>query len=133
MENLAKYGVPDGHTQWLRFFGGPLWKSAYLAASVPRLPCVRGGGYHFPAARAGRPSRSTAAPQLRQLSPPQGAVFDEYTGDLLPAGLVATAREEEVSVMEDWQVWEEVPISQSFKATGKKPLGGRWVDCNTGD
>ena len=35
--------------------------------------------------------------------------------------------------MEDWQFWEEVPVSQSFKETGKKPLGGRWVDCNKGD
>ena len=31
-------------------------------------------------------------------------VFDEYTGDALPAGLVAKAREEEVAMMEDWDV-----------------------------
>ena len=35
--------------------------------------------------------------------------------------------------MEEWQVWEEVLISECLAATGKKPLGGRWVDCNKGD
>ena len=60
-------------------------------------------------------------------------MFDEYTGDLLPASLVAAAREEEVSVMEEWEVWEEVPISECLSVTGRKPLGGRWVDCNKGD
>jgi len=127
-ENLAEYGVPDGYTQWLRFFGGPLWTSAYLSASVPDLHGV--GGYRR---HCGKRSGAKAAPPLRQLSPPQGAVYDEYTGDLLAAGLVAVAREEEVSVMEEWQVWEEVPVAECFKATGKRPLGGRWVDCNKGD
>ena len=32
-------------------------------------------------------------------------VFDEYTGDVLPPALVAKAREEEVSMMEEWEVW----------------------------
>ena len=35
--------------------------------------------------------------------------------------------------MEEWEVWEEVPISDCLSATGRKPLGGRWVDCNKGD
>jgi len=46
---------------------------------------------------------------------------------------VAAAREEEVAAMEEWHVWDEVPITQCFKATGKRPLGGRWVDVNKGD
>ena len=35
--------------------------------------------------------------------------------------------------MEEWVVWEEVPIERCLKATGKRPLGGRWVDVNKGD
>ena len=101
---------------------------SYLSASVPAL--ARASGYRQ---HRGKRSGAKAPPPLRRLSPPQGAVYDEYTGDLLPAGLVAVAREEEVSVMEDWHVWEEVPVSECFKETGKKPLGGRWVDCNKGD
>ena len=43
-ENLAEFGVPDGHTQWLRFFGGPLWRSAYLTQTAPHLPRSGGAG-----------------------------------------------------------------------------------------
>ena len=50
-----------------------------------------------------------------------------------PPRLVAEAREEEVSMMEDWEVWLEVPVARCNKATGKRPLGGRWVDHNKGD
>ena len=60
-------------------------------------------------------------------------VFDEYTGDALPPDLVAKAREEEVSMMEAWDVWEVVPNEEAWRLTGKKPLKGRWVDCNKGD
>ena len=35
-------------------------------------------------------------------------VFDEYTGDALPPALVAKAREEEVSRLEDWEDWEVI-------------------------
>ena len=35
-------------------------------------------------------------------------VFDEYTGDALPPALVSKAREEEVSMMEDWEVWDVI-------------------------
>ena len=129
-ENLARFGVPDGHTQWLRFFGGPLWKSSYLQASFPGA--LGGGG--CPRHRSpGRPGRRQGAPHPHQVAPPQGAVCDEHTGDLLPARLAATAREEEVSVMEEGEVCGEAPISECLSATGQKPLGGRWVDCNKGD
>ena len=112
-ENLAEYGLPDGKLQWLSFFGGPMWKSSYLSQVAPGL------------------RQSTRAP--RAATPPTGPVYDEYTGDLLPAKLVAEAREEEVSTMEEWEVWDEVPISQCHAETGRGPLGGRWVDCNKGD
>ena len=35
--------------------------------------------------------------------------------------------------MLDWRVWDEVPVEQSYQRTGKKPLGGKWVDGNKGD
>ena len=35
--------------------------------------------------------------------------------------------------MEEWGVWEEVPIAQSVAETGKPPFKGRWVDTNKGD
>ena len=96
-ENLALYGVPDGQAQWLRFFGGPMWRSAYLAQTNP-LPCR-------PALGGASPSRSRRQEELlrRAARPavPPGPVYDEYTGDLLPSSLVAQAREEEVGVMEE--------------------------------
>ena len=54
-------------------------------------------------------------------------------GDVLPAALVAKAREEEVKVMEDWGVWDVIPKDEAWRLTGKPPLKGRWVDCNKGD
>ena len=60
-------------------------------------------------------------------------VLDEYTGDVLPAELVRRAREEEVSMMEDWDVWDVTPMAEARRLTGKAPLKGRWVDCNKGD
>ena len=35
--------------------------------------------------------------------------------------------------MEDWKVWKKVFIGQCWSRTGKKPIGGRWVDVNKGD
>ena len=35
--------------------------------------------------------------------------------------------------MEDWGVWEVVPVERCWRVTGKGPLGGRWVDVNKGD
>ena len=30
-------------------------------------------------------------------------------------------------------VWDEVPISEAYAKTGRKPVGGKWVDKNKGD
>ena len=35
--------------------------------------------------------------------------------------------------MGDWEVWEEAPVAECHQVTGRKPLGGRWVDVNKGD
>ena len=51
--------------------------------------------------------------------------LDEYTGDVLPASLVAAAKEEEVAAMEGiWGVWDVVPVAAPFKAAGKNPIWG---------
>ena len=59
--------------------------------------------------------------------------WDEVSGEKLPAPLVHAARKEEIAFMQDWQVWEVVPIEQCNQRAGKKPFGRRWVDVNKGD
>ena len=58
---------------------------------------------------------------------------DELTGEELPAHLVHDAREEGCSFMEDWGVWEEVPVEVCWRRSGRRPIGTRWVDVNKGD
>ena len=54
--------------------------------------------------------------------------LDEDTGDVLPAKLVAAAKEEEVAAMEGvWDVWGVAPVAEAWQATGRRPIGGRWV------
>ena len=49
-------------------------------------------------------------------------VFDEYTGRALPPHLVRKSREEEIAMMEDWEVWDEVETAEAYQVTGKPPL-----------
>jgi hypothetical protein len=63
----------------------------------------------------------------------QAQYFDNLSGSALPPRLVEKARKEEIDFMVDWEVWEEVPVARCWQATGKGPLGGRWVDVNKGD
>ena len=60
-------------------------------------------------------------------------VFGEYTGGALPAGLVKKAREEEVTMMDVWGVWEVIAREGTWRLTGKNPLKGRvgWVAART--
>jgi len=48
----------------------------------------------------------------------------------LPAELVRASRAEELEFLKAWEVWDEVRVEECFKVTGRKPLGGRWVDVN---
>ena len=59
--------------------------------------------------------------------------WDELTGEHLPAELVRASRAEELEFLKAWEVWEEVRVEESHRVTGRKPLGGRWVDVNKGD
>jgi len=65
--------------------------------------------------------------------PAAGSYWDALTGEALPAGLTSAAREEELDFMDDWAVWDVVPVAECVKRTGKRPLGGKWVDVNKGD
>jgi hypothetical protein len=59
--------------------------------------------------------------------------WDEISGEALPTGLVQASRAEELKFMNEWEVWEEAPVAECHQVTGRKPLGGRWVDVNKGD
>ena len=59
--------------------------------------------------------------------------WDAITNEPLPAALTNAARQEELSFMNSWKVWDVVPISECKRRTGKAPLKGRWVDVNKGD
>ena len=57
------------------------------------------------------------------------SVHDELTGEPLPASLVQCAS----AFMENWGVWEEVPVSECWRRTGRRPIGTRWADVIKGD
>ena len=54
--------------------------------------------------------------------------YDDLTGKELPAEGVKAARAEEVTVIQQMQVWEVIP-----RPAGEKVIGTRWVDINKGD
>jgi hypothetical protein len=59
--------------------------------------------------------------------------WDAITNEELPANLTAEARAEELAFMDEWKVWDVVPLTECWKNTGKKPLQSKWVDVNKGD
>ena len=60
-------------------------------------------------------------------------VYDEMTGKPLNYEKVWEARSNELEALGKMGVWRIVPVSECLKATGKKPIKGRWVDVNKGD
>ena len=60
------------------------------------------------------------------------AVFDEITGEHLPEALVQAARADELQFMDEWRVWDEASVEECWRETGRRPLGGRWVDVDKG-
>ena len=59
--------------------------------------------------------------------------WDDQSGKLLKPALVKTARAEELKIVDDMQVYEEVPYQEAFAQTGKPPIKSRWLDINKGD
>ena len=66
-------------------------------------------------------------------TPFNSEVWDDMSGKQLNMQLVAEAREEEMKEVFKHQVYTKVPIQQCLNATGKPPIGTRWVDVNKGD
>jgi hypothetical protein len=58
--------------------------------------------------------------------------WDDVNGGSLPEGLVREARQEEVGFMVERGIWEECPVEESWRVTGKAPVTVRWVDTNKG-
>ena len=59
--------------------------------------------------------------------------WDDITGKELDPEMVREARAEEMKEFDKHKVYDKVPISQCWQATGRKPIGVRWVDINKGD
>ena len=61
--------------------------------------------------------------------------WDDASGEELPEREVIAARMEELEFMQNWDggVWVEVPTQECIDKTGRRPIGGRWVDHNKGD
>ena len=47
--------------------------------------------------------------------------------------MVAAARREEIEYFKQMKVYRKVHRDECWKATGKGPIQGRWVDINKGD
>ena len=60
-------------------------------------------------------------------------MFDDISGKPLNPRLVAQARADEIRGVVAHNVWTKVPVQECYDNTGKKPVGGRWVDINKGD
>ena len=46
------------------------------------------------------------------------AYYDDLTGEALQPGKVRAARREELAFMDDWRVWDIVPIAECRRRTG---------------
>ncbi len=77
--------------------------------------------------------RNMYADMLGEVEQESNEYYDDITGEVLPKKETRAARREEVEFMRKWRVWDEVPTSQCWTRTGRRPLKGRWVDHNKGD
>ena len=59
--------------------------------------------------------------------------WDTVSGKTLPPDLVKRAREEDMKHIRNMDVYCKVPTEQCINATGKHPIGNRWVDINKSD
>ena len=59
--------------------------------------------------------------------------WDDLSGKELKPNLVKKARREEMEEFNKHMVYTKVPVAKAWSATGKKPIGVRWVDINKGD
>ena len=62
----------------------------------------------------------------------QGDIWDGRSGVMLDPELVKVARKEELAFMRKIELFEEVAIEQCWNATGRAPIGTKWVDTDKG-
>ena len=59
--------------------------------------------------------------------------WDDVSGAKLDTEKVKAARAEEVKVIHDFNVYDKVPVAESWSEAGKAPIDTRWIDINRGD
>lgn len=74
---------------------------------------------------------------LDDLHEPRGDNFswiatDVISREQLDRKMVSAARQDELQYSKDMQVFEYAPLSKCAAATGRPPMGVRWVDTNKG-
>ena len=62
-----------------------------------------------------------------------GNFYDEVSNRRLDNAEVEKARLEELRQVYKFKVYDKVPIKECYDATGKEPIGVRWLDINKGD
>ena len=59
--------------------------------------------------------------------------IDDMSGQHLERDLVRAACKEEMDKLSEHEVYTKRPIAECVEATGKKPIGSKWIDTNKGD
>ena len=129
-EELAALGAANAAR------AGPREPLSALAATAATAAGASGSPREFAQLSFEPRSHSGPAPrELAQLSSElrSRAVYDDLMGEQLPAEPVQAVRADNIALMQGWGVWEEVAVDECRRATGRRPLGGRWVDVDKGD
>ena len=61
-----------------------------------------------------------------------GEYVDQKTGEDLDPELAKMARLEEIKFMKRIELYEEVPLEECWRKTGRPPISTKWVDVNKG-
>ena len=59
--------------------------------------------------------------------------YDAISGEAMDSELIKKAREIEMETYKKHGVYEKVTIEECWRATGRAPVGEKWVDTNKGD
>ena len=64
---------------------------------------------------------------------PMEMAWDDVSGAELNPTMVKAARQEEIDYVRNMHMYDNVPITECKRATGKMPITVRWIDINKGD
>ena len=62
-----------------------------------------------------------------------GGYRDDMSGGRLDPAAVIKAREEEMSFIQNYNVYVKVPVEESYRGSGKGPVSTKWLDTNKCD